>query len=181
MSCYKSSNNKFFNSSARMSDGRSFTDYRPNHEINRHIISNNNIENIHNYRMFLNRNADEIIKRNKNYIYMKNGIFNCKEPYEIGTMLPEQTRVICDPHKCDRVLVNENGIGEGREYVTTGSNKILDPLSKKEVEANNICTETVDNLHYYPIQKDIYDPNNLRKATTGGGNRLGGGDPSVIF
>ena len=38
MSCNKSSNNKFFNSAARMSDGRNFTDYRPNHEINKHIM-----------------------------------------------------------------------------------------------------------------------------------------------
>ena len=68
MSCYKSSNNKFFNSAARMSDGRNFTDYRPNHEINKHIIDNNGLANMHNYRMFLSRHTDEIIKRNKEYI-----------------------------------------------------------------------------------------------------------------
>ena len=75
MSCYKSSNNKFFNAAARMSDGRNFTDYRPNHEINKHIIDNNGIANMHNYRMFLSRNTEEIIKRNKEYIFSKNYIF----------------------------------------------------------------------------------------------------------
>ena len=30
MNCYKSSNNKFFNSASRMSDGRNFTDYADN-------------------------------------------------------------------------------------------------------------------------------------------------------
>ena len=69
MNCYKSSNNKFFNSSSRMSDGRNFTDYRPNNEMNRHIVSNNKIDNMHNYRMFLNRHTEEIIKRNKEYIF----------------------------------------------------------------------------------------------------------------
>ena len=29
MSCYKTSNNRFFNATSRMSDGRNFTDYRP--------------------------------------------------------------------------------------------------------------------------------------------------------
>ena len=181
MSCYKSSNNKFFNSSARMSDGRSFTDYRPNHEINRHIISNNNIENIHNYRMFLSRNAEEIIKRNQNYIYLKNGVFDCKSPYQTGTMLPEHTRVVCDPHKCNRVIVDENGVGEGREYITNGPNKILDPLTKVEVDINNICTDTQDNLHYYPIDPNLYDKNELRNAIPGGGSQLTGGDPNILF
>jgi hypothetical protein len=181
MNCYKSSNNKFFNSASRMSDGRNFTDYRPNHEINRHIISNNKISNTHNYRMFLSRHAEEIIKRNKDYIFLKNGLFNCKDPYKTGTMLPEKTRVVCDEHKCDRILVDENGVGEGREYVTTGSNKILDPLTKVEVDVNNICTNTKDNLDYYPINKELYKPNELRPAIPGGGALLQGGDPNVLY
>lgn len=181
MNCYKSSNNKFFNSASRMSDGRNFTDYRPNHEINRHIISNNKISNTHNYRMFLSRHAEEIIKRNKDYIFLKNGLFNCKDPYKTGTMLPEKTRVVCDEHKCDRILIDENGVGEGREYVTTGSNKILDPLTKVEVDVNNICTNTKDNLDYYPINKGLYKPNELRPAIPGGGALLQGGDPNVLY
>ena len=130
MNCIKSSNNKFFNSSSRMSDGRLFTDYRPNHEINKHIIINNNIENTHNYRIFLTQNADEIIKRNKNYIYLKNGIYDCKEPYKTGTMLSEKTRVVCDPHKCSNILIDKNGLGEGRQYVANVPNVLLDSLKK---------------------------------------------------
>ena len=181
MSCYKSSNNKFFNSSARMSDGRLFTDYRPNHEINKHIVNNNNIENTHNYRMFLSRNADEIIKRNKNYIYLKNGIYDCKQPYKTGTMLPEKTRVVCDPHKCSNVIVDQNGLGQGRQYVTNGSNPLLDSLNKSEVNKNNICADTQDNFNYYPIDPNIYIKEQLRQAIPGGGNKLSGGDPNVFF
>ena len=181
MSCIKSSNNKFFNSSSRMSDGRLFTDYRPNHEINTHIVNNNNIENTHNYRMFLTQNAEEIIKRNKNYIYLKNGIYDCKEPYKTGTMLSEKTRVVCDPHKCSRFLIDKNGLGEGRQYVTNGSNILLDPLKKSEVDKNNICSDTQNNLHYYPIDPNLYKKKDLRKAIPGGGEKLSGGDPNVLF
>ena len=180
MNCYKSSNNKFFNSSSRMSDGRNFTDYRPNNEMNRHIVSNNKIDNMHNYRMFLNRHTEEIIKRNKEYIFLKNGLFNCKDPYKTGTMLPEHTRVVCDKHKCERVLINENGVGDGREYVTNGPNKILDPMTQPEIAPNNICTNTKDNLDYYPIQQNLYNKDTLRPAIPGGGDMLSGGDPNVL-
>jgi len=181
MSCYKSSNNKFFNASARMSDGRNFTDYRPNHEINKHIIDNNSITNMHNYRMFLSRNTDEIIKRNQNYIFLKNGLYNCKQPYAVGTMFPEKTRIVCDAHKCEKVVVNENGFGEGREYVTLKEpNHVLDALNEPELNKDNICADTKDNLHYYPIQRELYTPNELRQAVPGGGDMLSGGDSTII-
>lgn len=176
MSCNKSSNNKFFNSSSRMSDGRIFTDYRPNHEINKHIIDNNKITNMNNYRLFLSRNAEEIIKRNQNYIFLKNGVSDCKLPYKVGTMLSEKTRVVCDPHKCDRIIVDKNGFGEGREYVTLKEpNNILDSLNEPEFNKSNICTDTKDNLNYYPIQIDLEKTNALRPAIPGGGDLLSGG------
>ena len=181
MSCYKSSNNKFFNSAARMSDGRNFTDYRPNHELNKHFIDNNGIVNMHNYRMFLTSNAEEIIERNKNYIYLKNGIYDCKQPYKTGTMLSEKTRVVCDPHKCSSILIDKNGFGEGRQYVTNGPNVLLDSLKESEVKKNNICSNTQDNLHYYPIDPNLYNNEDLRKAIPGGGEKLSGGDPNVLF
>jgi len=146
MNCYKSSNNKFLNSPARMSDGRTFTDYRPNYEINRHIINNNKIENTHKYRMFLNRNAESIMERNNDYIILKNGLFDCKEPYKTGTMIPEKTRVVCDEHTCHRVVVDENGIGEGREYATKGPNKLLDPIVTPNKKVDNICADNSYNM-----------------------------------
>ena len=117
--------------------------------------------------MFLSRKTEEIIKRNKDYIFSKNGLYNCKEPYQVGTMLPEKTRIVCDAHKCTSVLVNPNGFGEGREYVTNPPNKILDPLLKAEIDINNVCANSLDSLHYYPIQKNIYNKSDLRHAIPG--------------
>ena len=103
-----------------------------------------------------------------------------KEPYEVGTMLPEKTRVVCDAHKCNRVVVNPDGFGEGREYVTNPPNKILDPLSKPDININNVCANSLDSLHYYPIQKDLYNKDELRNAIPGGGDVLSGGDANVM-
>lgn len=181
MSCYRSSNNRYFNSPSRMSDGRNFTDYRSSYELNKHIIEKNKIANTHDFRMFLNRNGDNIIKENNKYIAMMSGSFNCKQPYEVGTMLPEKTRLVCNQHTCKEVLVNENGIGQGREYsLPNQPNSLLEPLKKPEyVFDDNICTNIVDNFNYYPIdKKDV--PENQRQAVPGGGNMLSGGDSRII-
>jgi hypothetical protein len=42
--------------------GRQFTDYNPNCELNRAIQRKNNITNSHEYRAFLQKNAEELMK-----------------------------------------------------------------------------------------------------------------------
>lgn len=179
MSCYRSSNNRFFNSPSKMADGRLFTDYRPNCEMNRYIESGNKIKNTHDYRLFLSRNAERLMDKNKDYIYMKNGMGNCMEPYHIGTMLPEKTRVVCDQHTCRVVDVDPNGHGQGREYVTEKSNDLLTPQMKPEKELDdNVCATAFDSFNYYPIIENYNT--NVRPAVPFGGDILSGGDPKVF-
>jgi hypothetical protein len=179
MSCYKTSNNRFFNSTSRMSDGRNFTDYRPNYEMNTHLINNNKISNSHDYRMFLNRNAENIMNKSNEYMFMKNGSSDCVQPFEVATMLPERTRVLCDKQKCEVKVINENGFGQGREYVTNGTNPLLAPLKEPEYKLpDNACADPFDNFNYYPIM-DNYDVQK-RQAVPGGGEMLHGGDPSIF-
>ena len=176
--CYRSSNNKFFNSPSRMADGRIFTDYRPNAEMNRYIESGNKIKNTQDYRMFLSRNGEQIIQENKEYILMKNGQSNCMKPYNVGTMLPEKTRVVCDQHTCRVVDVDPKGHGQGREYVTEGKNALLTPMMEPEFKhENNACVSPFDSFNYYPIIPDYKVKK--RVAVPFGGNMLEGGDPSV--
>jgi hypothetical protein len=176
--CNRSSNNRFFNSPSRMADGRLFTDYRPNIEMNRYIESGNKIKNTQDYRVFLSRNGEKIIEKNKEYIFLKNGQNNCMKPYHIGTMLPEQSRVVCDQHTCKVVTVDENGIGQGREYVTDATNPLLSPLMKPDMKLdNNACVSPFDSFNYYPII-DNYEVK-TRSAVPFGGDILKGGDPSV--
>jgi hypothetical protein len=177
MSCYKTSNNKHFNSTALMSDGRPFTDYRPSYEVNNSMIKNNDIKNVHDYRMFLMNNATKIMDSNDKYIHMKNGYGNCKEPYEYGTMLPEKTRIVCDQFKCNEVLVDENGLGQGRQYSTVGENSLVDSIKEpKYIFDNNVCATLEDNFNYYPV-KDRYKNEEMRPLVPSGSNVLQGGDP----
>ena len=176
--CYRSSNNKFFNSPSRMADGRLFTDYRPNAEMNRFIEGTNKIKNTHDYRLFLSRNGESLIEKNKEYIFLKNGQNNCMKPYHIGTMLPEKTRLVCDQHTCSIVDIDENGHGQGREYVTEEYNKLLSPLMEPQMKLDdNKCISPFDTFNYYPLI-DNYKVDK-RSAVPFGGSMLTGGDPSV--
>ena len=118
MSCYRTTNNKFFTAPPRMADGRHFTDYRPTFDLNNKIQNDNNIETSYDYRMFMSNNADRIMEVNRQHSQLKNGVNNCKQPYETGTMLPELNKVKCDLNKCEVVHNYDGGIGTGRIYNT---------------------------------------------------------------
>ena len=81
MSCYRTTNNKFFTAPPRMADGRHFTDYRPTFDLNNKIQNDNNIETSYDYRMFMSNNADRIMEVNRQHSQLKNGVNNCKQPY----------------------------------------------------------------------------------------------------
>ena len=182
MNCFRTSNNKHFNAPQRMSDGRNFTDYRPNYELNQTLKEKNKLDNSHNYRNFLNNNAEKIIEENRVFSASKNALYKCKEPYHIGTMVPEKTKIICNAHSCNRVLNDKNGFGEGRTYNTTDKpNTILEPLKQPEMTNldPNLCASLSDNFEYYPINTNRTDKEFLdNKILPNGSKIMTGGDPN---
>ena len=102
-SCYKTSNNKYFNLPPRMDDARHFTDYRPNCLVNNHIKSENKIMNSYEYRMFLTRNANKLIDLNRGYATEKNSCGPCT-----NTMLPEQSVQSCSSKSCSTILFTKS-------------------------------------------------------------------------
>lgn len=48
-----------------MNDGRVFTDYRPNCEINTSLQQKTGVKNSHEFRKYLQDNGEEIMKRNR--------------------------------------------------------------------------------------------------------------------
>ena len=70
--CNKTSNNKYFDCPALMSDGRLMTDYRSSNTVNDMIRISNNTLSSYEYRNFLTNNATNIMKINVDYIYNKN-------------------------------------------------------------------------------------------------------------
>ena len=66
MNNQKVSNNRFLNCPARMDDGRHFTNYSPNVNINTKIQNDNNLKKDSNaYRKFLINNAQKLMKKNQ--------------------------------------------------------------------------------------------------------------------
>jgi len=63
--CYGASNNIHFDSPPLMSDGRNFATWVPMCQVNDTIREDNNITSNYNYRQFLIKNADSIIKKNQ--------------------------------------------------------------------------------------------------------------------
>ena len=82
MSCNKTSNNKHFQCPQRMDDGRHFTDYRPNCHLNNLIRVEGKTLNSFEYRMYLTRNANNIIQSNRVNNCSKNCCGPCQKPLE---------------------------------------------------------------------------------------------------
>ena len=63
--CYGASNNIHFDSPPLMSDGRNFATWIPACKINEDIQKNSHIKTNYEYRQYLTKNADQIIKQNQ--------------------------------------------------------------------------------------------------------------------
>lgn len=126
MSCNKTSNNKYFNCPALMSDGRIMTDYRPSSYVNDLIRVNNGTYSSYNYRQFLMRNANELMEANNTYVQSKN---ECDQkmvdiPTE-GTCIYNRNFGLCYPNMCD-------GIGQNN-YATPEQKLLPYNIGKQEL------------------------------------------------
>ena len=104
--CNKTSNNKYFDSPARMDDARTFTDYRPSNSVDDMIRYSNNVMSSYDYRQFLIHNAVNIMDVNNTYTSNKvgNGTCNAKE-------IPFQTQCDINPVYSKCYTINSNGVG----------------------------------------------------------------------
>lgn len=105
--CNKTSNNKYFDCPALMSDGRIFTDYRPSAYVNDLIRVENKVYDSYAYRQFLINNGLNIIKTNDRYNEMKNGCPQCsyKEIPNEASCVYNKKYGLCMPNGC-------NGLGQ---------------------------------------------------------------------
>lgn len=72
--CSSGSNNLYFDFPPLMSDERAFTSYDPMNIVNDEIRSNYNIKTNYDYRQFLIRHGDSIIKQNQKEAVFSNGV-----------------------------------------------------------------------------------------------------------
>lgn len=99
----------------RMNDGRAFTDYRPNCDVNNQYRVNNSIPNSYQYRLFMTNNAEKIME-NDRMNTCKNLTISEVHP---GVQLDELTKVTCNANSCEEKVFNRNGLGQGRNYGAT--------------------------------------------------------------
>lgn len=174
--CYKTSDNKYFGCPPRMADGRHFTDYRPSCEINATIRDDNKLKNSHDYRNFLQQNANTLLNVNRKHACMKNCCSPC-ESFKNSTMLPSKYNVKCDAHTCTRVLNDPKGLGDGRVYFTSPPSCDGLPATWPQNLPENQCATLDDRFAYYG---DMQHSNSVQRvATPSGGKILGGGDPKL--
>ena len=147
MSCQKTSNNKYSECPARMSDGRFCTDYRPSAYINGALKVSNNIKNSYEYRLFLQRNAETIFQLNNNLFFERNGSGSCSSPYDLGKIPSNVNEITCNKKSCDMSNIDENGVGLGINYNSDGT-----AVFKQPIVNDNRCRKSEDifnqsNLH----------------------------------
>ena len=176
--CKYASNNKYFHCPPRMADGRHFTDYRPNCDLQNETAVRK--MNSNEYRNWLSINASEIIKNNQNTAFMKNGCGPCKTPFSIGTMLPEQTKVVCEDNVCRWIVTDIDGLGQGRELSMEPNSTLDQQFSSivKREDDPNCCGTPSEVFNYYG---DLIKPKNSeyldRTTAQDGGEAMHGGDP----
>jgi hypothetical protein len=102
----KVSNNKYLDCPARMSDGRSFTDYRSSTYTDDMIRYSNNLMTSFEFRQFLTNNADQIMEINNKKMDERMSCTDCNAP----TMPFERTCVYNNASvKCHND--GKNGVG----------------------------------------------------------------------
>tara|TARA_B100001093_G_scaffold416424_1_gene407095 strand:- start:389 stop:913 length:525 start_codon:yes stop_codon:yes gene_type:complete len=169
--CYKTSNNKYFNCPARMSDARHFTNYNPSCELNAMIKLDNKLNNSFEFRQFLQANATKLMDVNKQHSCKLN-CCNLEEGFT-DTMLPAQNTVTCDKKTCHKQQTNPNGLGDTKNYFTENRAEPCDNLPPHWPVASqdtNSCIIPLD--HYYYLGDSNNQKSILRNAHPLGGNSL---------
>ncbi len=180
MNCNRTTDNKHFDCPPRMSDGRHFTDYRPECYVNDLIRADNGVNNNLQWRNFLTQNAEKLMDLNRQHACQKNCCGGCGSPFNVGTMVPEVNKFVCNTGSCRLISGDPNGIGTGRVYSNqNGDCKNLPstwPQSNKDV-----CVPPELAGNYYPLDKKTYNTIQRNAIPSGGMIIKDGGDPMAMY
>jgi hypothetical protein len=112
--CQSASNNKYFGCPARISDGRTFTDYRPRCMVNEDIKRVNNLTNSYDYRQFMIHNAANLMKSNFEYAIQK---ASCQPCMDASPALNTQINCRVDTYGSQCSITDPRGLGLTNESV----------------------------------------------------------------
>jgi hypothetical protein len=141
--CDRTSNNKYFNCPPRMSDGRQFTDYRPNCYVNNLLRYTNRTMSSYEYRQFLINNGEELMKINNLYSSDKTSCGPCN-----AETIANQTVCAYNQHFGNCTVNNSQGIG----------------ITSRAVPKQN--------MHTPPYKPGLQQQNEINMAQVGSGPKV---------
>jgi hypothetical protein len=115
-----------------MSDGRLFTDYRPNGKIVQNQLSSYELK------QQLQRDGDMYIRADRSTTVLSAGTIGSS----VDTMVPELTKRTCQWNGCSSAPAQRVGIGEGRVYQTRAQ-------TQSESASVSDGTFSSDPTHYF--------------------------------
>ena len=131
-SCYKASDNRYYNCAPNMQDGRQFTDYRPSCSLNNLLASDNGAQSAYEYRLFLQRNGNKVRSMMKDYNKRMADCDSCK-----NTMLDEQSTLSCGPNGCNKTINNFTiAITQDTQILDKNTNSSTHTFSKIYLNTN---------------------------------------------
>ena len=93
-----------------MSDGRQFTDYKSNGFLN---IHEEEVKTTLEYRLYLQKNAENIMDNNYNIVASINDCSNCPGYQIVNT----KSLLTCSKESCIQELKDDSGLGFDIQYV----------------------------------------------------------------
>ena len=144
--CNKTSNNKYFDCTARMDDARTFTDYRASFVVDDMIKKSNNVLSSYDYRQFLIHNANNIM--NINNEYTKNTV-ECTSCNAIN--IPFNKECVYNNKYPECKKLDSNGIGL---YNTVSNNNITPELYEN---CSYKLYMSTDHTNIYKDNKDFFN------------------------
>lgn len=149
--CERESDNKSFQCPAKMADGRAFTDYKPRCAVLSSLLQDKPM-NTYELRQHMINNAEAIMQQKREYASRMNSCGPCVQPWNQGTMLPEQTMVRCNESTCSVSKTNANGLGQGRDYGIPEETAFIRKMEEANIpQVGNVCTGYDDDTRYYPV------------------------------
>tara|TARA_B100000780_G_scaffold187608_1_gene131830 strand:- start:1128 stop:1592 length:465 start_codon:yes stop_codon:yes gene_type:complete len=129
-----------------MSDGRHFTNYSSRCMQNDSLSKTGKVMNTYEYRMYLQKNAESLMKNQSEVALNQNMCSPCYDLDEPGTMLPATNSFQCNGNTCSLNSGDPNGIGTDRNY-NVMSNEVLRGSEILNGNNNGILAESYLNFN----------------------------------
>jgi hypothetical protein len=137
------------------------------------------------YRQYLINNAGSLLNQSRTSAYQGAVCGPCMQPYNVGTMMPEMYKTVCDGQACSKKLVDPRGLGVGRDYGAGEGEESAKAtfMQRKEQEQERLATNAnccaasaVDRLNYFAPAGTQLPMADVRASVPSGGYPMSGGD-----